>query len=302
MMTPAAIALGLLLGNLPDPVWHHEIRGRWREENATIGLDIRNLSAADRKAMADAVTTWAAAVKKAFEPIGMNIYLGHSFNQGSRYRDAPYYMSVDVMFFRLMSYPRTPDKIEAEDETGRTIRLEINSTSILDQSVRKLGKSTKGSDVFLEPVLLPTRQGFMEYALDDTSRALVLLPPEISLFKSITKEEFYVVMQSQLFGRERDKLEADFAALGAAERASPATALPQSGWPGFSPPGGRRVVRYNGYVFRTRTTRTEPHFATVWWRCGGCSPADLAGMEQQVAKVDWRALPLAPVPPRPAQP
>jgi hypothetical protein len=289
----ATVLLALLAADLPAPVWHHEVQGVWQEKKIE-GMETRDLTAAQRKEMEAAVAVWGDVFKRAFQPAGMNIYLGRGISEGSRYKDAPYFMEVAVMFFRLMSWPRTPNKIEADDETGRTIRAEINSTSILDQSVWRLGKSAKGSPIFLEPQLLPSRQGFMEYALDSTSRALVLLPSRIQLFTAITNEELYGLMQPQVFGLDRERLEADFAALGAAARRAPATALPQSGWAGFFPAGGRRVVRYNGYVFRTRTTRTAPHFATVWWKCTRGMLEDLPWMERQIERVDWKAFPLAP--------
>ncbi len=306
--------IGLILATLitaGDITWHEDAPGKYRI-GLSGGIDDRATPAADRKAMLAGLEPWVAFFKKSLTPKGLDVLINKGARGGSKLPDGPWFQNVDVMLFKYTSSPRWGNKVIPEDETGLTLHLNINSVHRLADVLYRVGETEKGGAMFLTP-LGGTRQGFAEYVITPTERTLVLTPPGFPLFLPVTRRELYVTLkqqyQQQLEGlqkaktalgdaaakRHQDmqaKFEADHAGLSAADLDAPAVAAPgvTTVWSGLQPKRPQAVVKYNPKFFKTRTKRTDPHFAVVNWKCSHLQPEDLPWMEALVDRLQWGEL------------
>jgi hypothetical protein len=307
------LVLALALFTLPDGVvWHEEAAGKYRIGLGG-GIEDRSVSSADRKAMLAGLEPWVQLLKRSLPPRGMDVLINKSAPGGSKAKNGPYYMDVDVMLFWYLSYPRAPGRAEPEDETGKSIYLRINSTYPLGDNLVSLGRGPRGGDLFLAPRVAGIRQGFTEYELNGSARALLLGPPGVDLFVPVSNTELYETIKAKLtekaaqqreaaqsgnrfavanladFEQTLARLEADYAGLPPQARAAAAvSATGRDLWPGFFPRGAQPVVKYNSAFFRTRTRRTEPHFAMVWWQWSHLDSSQQPWMTKVVDEIDWR--------------
>jgi len=308
--------VGLLLATLlaaDDVTWHQDVAGKYRI-GLSGGLDDRGTSAAERKAMLAGLEPWVAFFKSQLEPKGMDVLINKGAHGGSKVKDGPLYQNVDVMLFKYKSSPRWGNKVIPEDETGNTIYVHVNGVGRLGEVLYDLGKTEKGGAMFLAPEQ-STRHGFTEYVITPTERALLLAPAGLELFVPVSRRELYTSLKKQYQERldklramnakthsERgelnakaleemqSKFEADHAGADLDAQAIAAPGILDA-WPGLQPPrNARPVVKYNPKFFKTRTQRTAPHFAMVYWKCSHMQPQDLPWMEALVDRLKWEEL------------
>ncbi len=296
--------VGLLLATLlaaDDVTWHQDVAGKYRI-GLSGGLDDRGTTAAERKAILAALEPWVLFFKKHIEPKGMDVLINKGAHGGSKTKDGPFFQSVDVMLFKYKSSPRWGNKVVPEDETGLTFHVNVNSVAPLGDKLYKVGETEKGGGMFLAPDSRE-RHGFVEYVVSPTDRGLMLAPKGLELFVPITRRELWASLkreyQEQIAkGRgaraeaNLSKLDADHAGLSPAELDAQAISAPgvSDTWPGLAPRGGKPVVKYNSKFFKTRTSRTAPHFAMVHWKCSHMQPEDLPWMEALVERLPWEEL------------
>lgn len=310
--------VGLLLATLlaaDDVTWHQDAVGKYRI-GLSGGIDDRTMSAAEKKAMLAGLEPWVAFFKQGLPTKGMDVLINKGAHGGAKVKDGPLFQNVDVMLFKYKSSPRWGNKVIPEDETGLTMYVNVNSVHRLADVLYRVGETEKGGAMFLAHAQT-TRQGFAEYVITPTERALMLAPADLPLFVPVSRRDFHASLRQQYQKQLDDlrammakhptdigarnakameenlaKFEADHAGLSPADLDAQAFAAPgvTTTWAGLQPKKPQAVVKYNPKFFKTRGARTAPHFAIVNWKCSHLQPEDLPWMEAVVDRLNWGQL------------